>query len=76
MENYNVCTFVFHFVTVLALEAFLNSSFVISPQKDAPTSHFHTSQHGESGRENSYLIRVYSLKNHMLISRNGLVSNV
>ena len=76
MKNYSVCTFVFHFITVLALEGFLNSSFIINPRKEAPTSQFYSSQHVENGRENKYVIRVNSFRNHILTRRNGLVSNV
>ena len=60
IKNYNLCTSVFHFITVLVLERFLSSALVISPQKKAPTSHFYSSQHVEDGREKamSYVHRV------------------
>ena len=59
---------VFHFITlttweVLVLDGFLNSTFVLSPQKKAPTSHFYSSQHE---REKNYLIHVHSFRNHIL----------
>ena len=76
MQNCNVCTSVFHFITVLVLEGFLNSSSEISPRKEAPPSHFYSSQHVESGTENNCVIRVNSLRNHILKCRNGLVSNI
>ena len=41
----------FHFITVLVLERFLNSAFVISLRKKAPTSHFYSSQYVVNGRE-------------------------
>ena len=73
MKIYNVCTFVFRFVIVLVLARFLNSSFVINPRKEAPTSQFYSSKHVENKRENN-VIRVNSLRNHILTSRNGIVS--
>ena len=42
---------VFHFITVLVLEGFLNSAFVISPRKKAHTSHSYSSQYVETGRD-------------------------
>ena len=45
MKNYNVCTFAFRFIMVLLLKEFQYSSFVISLQKEAPISHFYSSQH-------------------------------
>ena len=49
MKYYNVDMFVFHFISVLVLEGFLNSAVVISPQEKTPTSHFYNSQHVENG---------------------------
>ena len=51
---------------LLVLEGFLNSAFVISPQKKAPTSLFYSLQHVQNGREKNYLICVYSFSNHIL----------
>ena len=75
MKIYNVCTFVFRFVMVLVFARFLNSSFVINPRKVAPTSQFYSSKHVENRRESNYVIRVNSLRNHILTSRNGILSN-
>ena len=75
MKIYNVCTFVFRFVMVLVVARFLNSSFVINPRKEAPTSQFYSSKHVKNRRENNYVIRANSLRNHILTSRNGIVSN-
>ena len=74
MKIYNICTFVFRFVMVLVLARFLNSSFVINPRKEAPTSQFYSSKNVENKRENNYVIRVNSVRNHTLTSRNGIVS--
>ena len=49
-------------IPVLVLEGFLNSAFVISPRKKAPTSHFYSLQLVEKGREKNYIIRGYSFK--------------
>ena len=48
IKNCKEHTSVFHFITVakweaLVLDGFLNSVFVISPRKKAPTSHFYSS---------------------------------
>ena len=51
---------------VLVLEGFLNSAFIISLQKKAPTSLFYSLQHVENGKEKNSLIRVYSFSNHIL----------
>ena len=55
-KKLNVCTSVFHFITVatwevLILDRFLNSAFVFSPRKKASTSHFYSSQHVLNERE-------------------------
>ena len=76
MKTCNVCAFVFHFITVLLLEGLLHSSFVISPRKQVPALHFYNSQYVKNGRENNYVIHIDSLRNHMLKSRNGLVSSI
>ena len=51
---------VFHSITVIALDEFLNSALVIIPQKKAPTSYFYSSQHVQNGREKtmSYVYTV------------------
>ena len=59
IKKYNVRTsFPFHTIAtweVLVLDGFLNSAYVISPQKKALTSPFCSSQHAENGRErNTY----------------------
>ena len=53
----HIC-FPFHHGTCIS-ERFLNSTFVISPRKKAPTSHNYSLQHVENGREKNYVIRVY-----------------
>ena len=62
MKIYNVCTFVFRFVMVLVLARFLNSSFVINPQKEAPTSRFYSSKHVENRRENVLLFMFWIIR--------------
>ena len=62
MKIYNVCTFVFRFVMVLVLTRFLNSSFVINPQKEAPTSQFYSSKHVENRRENVLLFMFWIIR--------------
>ena len=62
MKIYNVCTFVFRFVMVLVLARFLNSSFVINPQKEAPTSQFYSSKHVENRRENVLLFMFWIIR--------------
>ena len=57
IKNYNVHTSVFHFITVLVLEGFLNSAFVISPEFFAPTSHS-SSQNVEKGKAKNHVIGV------------------
>ena len=67
--------FFFHFVLVLVLEGFLNFSFLISSWKEAPTSNIYSSHHVENGRGSNYVIGVYSFRNIILTSRDGLASN-
>ena len=62
MKIYNVCTFVFRFVMVLVVARFLNSSFVINPQKEAPTSQFYSSKHVENRRENVLLFMFWIIR--------------
>ena len=62
MKIYNVCIFVFRFVMVLVLARFLNSSFVINPQKEAPTSQFYSSKHVENRRENVLLFMFWIIR--------------
>ena len=66
--NYNLCTSVFYFITVLVLEGFLNSALIISPLKKAPTSLFYSSQHAENRKEKNYVTYVYSFRNTYSLS--------
>ena len=68
-KKYKVSMSVFHMAAtweLLVLDGFLNSAFIISLWKKAPTSHFHSSQHVEKRWERNYVMCVYSFRNHKL----------